>query len=216
MSENISSIWGPNLWESLARLTMPPIGVVIPDVQHDNRIALLLTEGQSATNYVSGFVSRRSRGRIGRMQRRNAVTSFSIHSPDFLNRINMERYINSSYKLHNNIEETCGICFNEFKKDTKIYVLNCYHYLCEQCFTNTVNTTNATQNCPFCRKEMIPNIFIESKGESGNIPTGEHEKKIFEIIRSDLTIYDDTYDNAHDNTHEINSTIENNKMDELD
>jgi hypothetical protein len=125
--------------------------------------------------------------------------------------------INSFYKLYNDCpNKLCEICFDEFKKDTTICILNCYHYFCMKCYDNI---QKVTKNCPFCRKNMIGNDFIESKGMFGNPPLSEHNNKILEIIRYDLFNENDA-DNDADDDVDKNSNTDNenlfNPMEELD
>jgi len=87
----------------------------------------------------------------------------------------------SKYKFYNDSKESCSICFEKFNHGQSVCVNSCYHYWCDKCESKFTNNL-----CPFCRKTLEPNLFLDSKGETRFFQKTEHQMKIINIIKNDI------------------------------
>jgi hypothetical protein len=49
----------------------------------------------------------------------------------------------------------CGVCFENYRDDTKVCVTDCGHSFCEVCLGRWVNDERKT-TCPMCRNSLVP------------------------------------------------------------
>ena len=91
-----------------------------------------------------------------------------------------------------------------YKTYTNLYIFDCYHYMCYECYTSIKN------KCPVCKQEIKNNEFIKKVLENNenidqnDIPTKEHQQKILNLIKHDL------YNVEDDITRNNNLDYENN------
>ena len=50
------------------------------------------------------------------------------------------------------LEEQCHVCLERFKADTKLLILHCNHYFCEECIKEWLSKS---VTCPVCRKNQL-------------------------------------------------------------
>jgi len=110
---------------------------------------------------------------IDQFRRRLEGLSDGFH--EFSNHINT-----SKYKFFHDSDEICLICLENFNLGQNVCVSSCYHCWCDKCESKFTNNL-----CPFCRKTLEPNIFLDSKGEKDFFQKTEHEMKIINIIKND-------------------------------
>ena len=70
-----------------------------------------------------------------------------------------------------------------FKSQNTMCINSCYHYWCEKC-NEKINNNN--KECPFCRENLDPNLFFDSKGEFGYFTKNSHCMKLIDIIKNDI------------------------------
>lgn len=128
-------------------------------------------------------------------RRRNAINEFILggniigqfHYANMSNILNDQvEQFDSFYQMKNASDNICNICMEELQSKTKIYIFDCFHFVCEKCFKKIL----PMNVCPTCRKEIKPNEFIKSDGKSGLGPKNFYEMEIIKIIETDKNNYD--------------------------
>jgi hypothetical protein len=171
-----------------------------------NRIERLNNGGIIRNHMLSNFFEQSLRGRMNfaRLNSNNiGDLNNEILSQNLQNPNNM-----SKYKFYSDSKEFCEICFENFKFTDIMCINSCYHYWCGNC-----NDKFKKNYCPFCRSSLEPNLFFDSKGESGYFKNIPHCIKLIEIIKQDIEI-SDSLENKYD-IIDIDNFVDN-KMNELD
>lgn len=55
----------------------------------------------------------------------------------------------------------CSICFNDYYPNSKIFILDCEHHYCSECF----NQWKYKNSCPMCRKEISLKLLSNVKNK---------------------------------------------------
>ena len=61
--------------------------------------------------------------------------------------------------MNNDINLDCSICFEQYKINDSLKILNCGHHFCSSCIDKWNNHTNS---CPYCRQKILDNVIIDS------------------------------------------------------
>lgn len=102
------------------------------------------------------------------------------------NIVQINNSVTSTYTMSNSSNATCDMCCSALKSRMKIYIFECYHFLCSDCFNNVNSIIKSRNLCPFCKNSISNNDFIASFGEHGRPPHYFFETKILEIMKNDI------------------------------
>ena len=92
-----------------------------------------------------------------------------------------------TYCFNSDTDHQCYVCLNDIKKNTTIYIFECFHFFCAACTEDVVKKSK----CPICRKKLEPNKILKNMDNTPHkIFVTKFEHYILNIIKQDLDTID--------------------------